>query len=93
MTGRSERDSIRLGNRHRLQQFFHFPQAADFLNEDKEFIEAVKSPMALTALVTALNYSVARVAEHRVPLLRSSVGFFLLAGNADIASDTEIKKE
>ena len=29
MTGRSERDFVRLGNRHRLQQFLHFPQAAD----------------------------------------------------------------
>ena len=40
MTGRSERDFVRFGNRHRLQQFLHFPQPADFLNEAKEFMEA-----------------------------------------------------
>ncbi len=50
MTGRSERDFVRFGNRHRLQQLLHFLQVADFPNEDKEFIEAGEAANGLDRL-------------------------------------------
>ena len=50
MTGRSERDLVRFGNRHRLQQFPHLPQPADFLNEAKEFIKAGEAANGLDRL-------------------------------------------
>ena len=48
MAGRSERDFVRFGNRHRFQQVLELLHAADFLDEAKEFIDAGWPPTALT---------------------------------------------
>ena len=50
MTGRSVRDLVGCGNRHRFQQILELLQPADFLDEAKEFVEASGSADGMDSL-------------------------------------------